>query len=78
MAETRYLIVERYHVLQRWAVTPAQPDVLTPDMLVNGLTEGLYNLNALDFTIQDRNSGEVLASISLELEARSHISFHTD
>jgi hypothetical protein len=77
MAETNYLIVEKYHVSQRWAVRPIDPDTLTPAVLVHGLREGTYELNVIDFTVQDRQSGETLASISLELEARSDISFHT-
>src|SRR5438445_583291 len=78
MAETRYLIIEKYHVSQRWSVIPVQPDVLTPEVLVKGLRDGKYNLDATDFIIQDRTSGVTLANISLELEARSDISFHTD
>jgi hypothetical protein len=77
MAETNYLIVEKYHVSQRWAVSPVDPETLTPTVLVDGLRDGTYNLDATDFIIQDRQSGETVAEISLELEARSDISFHT-
>ena len=54
------------------------PASLTPTMLVHGLRDGKYNLDATDFIIQDRQSGEIVATISLELEVRSDISFHTD
>jgi hypothetical protein len=77
MAETNYLIVEKYHVSQRWAVRPNDPATLTPTVLVHGLREGQYTLNVIDFTVQDRQSGETLGTISLELEARSDITFQT-
>ena len=77
MAESRYLIVEKYHVSQRWSVTPVQPDVLTPDVLVEGLRDGTYNIDVIDFVVQNRSTGETVANVSLELEARSDITFHT-
>jgi hypothetical protein len=78
MAETNYLIVEKYHVMQRWAVRPNDPAALTPTVLVHGLRDGKYNLDVENFVVQDRQTGKTLGSISLELEARSDISFHTD
>ncbi len=75
MAEERFLIVEKYHVLQRWAVTPDQ-EGLTAATLVKGLRDRKYTLDTTDMII--RQGTETVADISLELEARSNITFHTD
>ena len=78
MAETNYLIVEKYHVSQRWASALNYPATLTPNVLVHGLRDGKYALDVINFVVQDRQSGESLGTISLELEARSDFTFNTD
>jgi hypothetical protein len=70
-----FLILEKYHVSQRWAVTTSEPG-LTATTLVKGLRDGKYTLDATNHIIQEGST--TVAQISLELEARSDISFHTD